>query len=54
MRLIILNTSAAVAEWAAKYVAKKITDFNPGPEKYFVLGLPTGKLIAKQILLIFR
>lgn len=45
MRLIILDTAQAVSEWAAKYVAKKITDFNPGPHKYFVLGLPTGKTL---------
>lgn len=42
MRLVILETSSAVSEWAAKYVMKRINDFNPGPEKYFVLGLPTG------------
>lgn len=42
MRLIILDTSANVAEWAAKYVLKRINDFNPGPNKFFVLGLPTG------------
>ncbi|XP_018560892.1 glucosamine-6-phosphate isomerase isoform X1 [Anoplophora glabripennis] len=42
MRLIILDTANAVSEWAAKYVARRINDFNPGPDKYFVLGLPTG------------
>lgn len=42
MRLVILDTSADVAVWSAKYVMKKINDFNPGPDKYFVLGLPTG------------
>lgn len=42
MRLIILDTSAAVSEWAAKYVMKKINDFQPNENKYFVLGLPTG------------
>lgn len=42
MRLIILDTSAEVADWAAKYVMKRINDFNPGPDNYFVLGLPTG------------
>ncbi|KAJ8919615.1 hypothetical protein NQ315_002237 [Exocentrus adspersus] len=42
MRLVILDTVDAVAEWAAKYVMRRIHDFNPGPDKYFVLGLPTG------------
>lgn len=45
MRLIILDTANNVAEWAAKYVLKRINDFNPGPNKYFVLGLPTGGYI---------
>ncbi|RZF47907.1 hypothetical protein LSTR_LSTR011883 [Laodelphax striatellus] len=42
MRLVILDKPNDVAEWAAKYVMKKIKDFNAGPEKYFTLGLPTG------------
>lgn len=42
MRLIILDTSANVGEWAAKYVMKRINDFQPNADKYFVLGLPTG------------
>uniref|UniRef100_A0A1B6F5M2 Glucosamine-6-phosphate isomerase n=2 Tax=Cuerna arida TaxID=1464854 RepID=A0A1B6F5M2_9HEMI len=42
MRLIILENSSQVAEWSARYVLKKIRDYNPGPDKYFVLGLPTG------------
>lgn len=48
MRLIILDSSAFVAEWAAKYVMKRINDFKPGPDKYFVLGLPTGKFLQKS------
>lgn len=43
MRLVILDNTAQVAEWSAKYVLKKIKDFKPGPDKYFVLGLPTGE-----------
>lgn len=31
-----------MAEWAARYIIKRINDFKPGPEKFFVLGLPTG------------
>jgi len=42
MRLIIMDNADKVSEWAAKYVVKRIKDFNPGPGRYFVLGLPTG------------
>lgn len=42
MRLIILDTSDYVGEWAAKYVMRRINDFKPSADKYFVLGLPTG------------
>ncbi|XP_063699626.1 glucosamine-6-phosphate isomerase isoform X1 [Culicoides brevitarsis] len=42
MRLVILDTSASVGDWAARYVMKRINDFKPGPDNYFVLGLPTG------------
>ncbi|XP_018917592.2 glucosamine-6-phosphate deaminase isoform X2 [Bemisia tabaci] len=42
MRLIILDDVDRVAEWSAKYVLKRINDFKPGPDRYFVLGLPTG------------
>ena len=42
MRLIILEHELKVGEWAAKYVAKRINDYAPGPDNYFVLGLPTG------------
>ncbi|XP_076048738.1 glucosamine-6-phosphate isomerase Oscillin isoform X1 [Oratosquilla oratoria] len=42
MRLVILEEKDNVAEWAARYLIKRITDFQPGPDRYFVLGLPTG------------
>jgi len=42
MKLIIRDNSSDVTTWAAKYVIKRIKDFNPGPDRYFVLGLPTG------------
>lgn len=45
MRLIILDSAAEVAEWAAKYVMKRINEFQPNEKKYFVLGLPTGRPI---------
>lgn len=46
MRLVICDTVDYVAEWSAKYVLKRINDFNPNENKYFVLGLPTGTLIS--------
>jgi len=42
MRLIILDTYSQASDWAAAYVRRRILDFNPGPNKYFTLGLPTG------------
>lgn len=42
MRLIILEDEDQVTEWVAKYVVKRIKQFNPGPDRPFVLGLPTG------------
>lgn len=44
MRLVICDDLANVAEWSAKYVLKRIHDFKPNENKYFVLGLPTGDL----------
>ena len=48
MRLVICDTVDHVAEWSAKYVMKRIKDFQPNENKYFVLGLPTGISILKQ------
>ncbi|XP_014606691.1 glucosamine-6-phosphate isomerase isoform X2 [Polistes fuscatus] len=42
MRLVICDTVDYVSEWSAKYVLKRIKDFEPNENKYFVLGLPTG------------
>ncbi|KAF7258028.1 hypothetical protein EG68_04939 [Paragonimus skrjabini miyazakii] len=42
MRLLILDNPDDVAEWVAKYVRKRILDFAPTKDRYFVLGLPTG------------
>jgi len=42
MKLIIRDHSADVTEWAAKYVIKRILAYQPGPDRMFVLGLPTG------------
>jgi glucosamine-6-phosphate deaminase len=43
MRLVILQTHNEVGDWSAKYVMKKINEFKPGPDRYFVIGLPTGE-----------
>ncbi|EPQ52407.1 hypothetical protein GLOTRDRAFT_47742, partial [Gloeophyllum trabeum ATCC 11539] len=40
--LIIRDDPAAVGEYIANYIAKRINDFAPTAEKPFVLGLPTG------------
>lgn len=44
MRLVITQDYDEMAEWGARYVKKRINDFKPGPDRYFVLGLPTGML----------
>ena len=43
MKLIILDDYDQASEWAAKYVRNKIKKSKPGPDNYFVLGLPTGE-----------
>jgi glucosamine-6-phosphate deaminase len=42
MRIIIHNNYQILSNWTAYYIAKKINDYNPTPEKPFVLGLPSG------------
>ncbi|RKP15117.1 glucosamine-6-phosphate isomerase [Piptocephalis cylindrospora] len=42
MRLIIRDDYDKVSAFVADYVIKRIQEFGPGPEKRFVLGLPTG------------
>ncbi|KAF8498454.1 glucosamine-6-phosphate isomerase [Hysterangium stoloniferum] len=42
MRFIIRDDPAAVGEYIASYIAKRINDFAPTSERKFVLGLPTG------------
>ena len=51
MRLVIVDNYDKVSEWAAKYVRNSILKFNPGPDHYFVLGLPTG-LLQRMICLV--
>ena len=53
MRLVILDDYDLVSEWAAKYVRNRINKFNPGPDRHFVLGLPTGEqAISSECMLI--
>jgi len=33
MRLVILETSDSVGKWAAKYVMKRINDFQPSADR---------------------
>ena len=42
MRVIIEPDYDKMSIWAANYVAKRIKDANPTPEKPFKLGCPTG------------
>ena len=42
MRVIIKDDFDGMSKWAADYVAKRINDAEPTPEKPFVLGCPTG------------
>ena len=52
MRLVILEDSERVAEWAARYIIKRINDFKAGPNKFFVLGLPTGEVVCLFVCLL--
>ena len=42
MRLVIHESHEDASLWAAWYIADKIGEYKPSPEKAFVLGLPTG------------
>jgi glucosamine-6-phosphate deaminase len=42
MRVIIEPDYETASKWAANYVAKRISEFEPSSSKPFVLGLPTG------------
>jgi glucosamine-6-phosphate deaminase len=42
MRIIILESYAALSKWAACYVAGRINRFKPTKDRPFLLGLPTG------------
>lgn len=42
MRIIIKKDPNEVGKWTAAYIAGRIRNSNPTPQKPFVLGLPTG------------
>ncbi|XP_069754320.1 glucosamine-6-phosphate isomerase 1-like [Narcine bancroftii] len=42
MKLVILEDNSKACEWVAKYIRNRIIQFNPGPSKYFTLGLSSG------------
>ena len=42
MRVIIEPDYEQLSRWAAEHVIRRINEFNPTPERKFVLGLPTG------------
>lgn len=42
MRLVILDDYDRASEWAAKYIRNRIVKHKCGPDRSFVLGLPTG------------
>ena len=42
MRLIVRPDYEAVSEWAANYIARRVSEAAPTATKPFILGLPTG------------
>lgn len=42
MRIIIHGNYESLSQWVAYHTARRIQEFNPTPERPFVLGLPTG------------
>ncbi len=42
MRLLIQPNYDVLSRWTAAHVIRSIRDFNPGPDRPFILGLPTG------------
>ncbi len=42
MRIVIHDDYEKLSQWVALYIATSINDFNPTPERPYVLGLPTG------------
>jgi glucosamine-6-phosphate deaminase len=42
MRLIVRDDAVSAAHYAAKYILKRLKEFEPSQSRPFVLGLPTG------------
>ncbi|KAM5342653.1 hypothetical protein ACJ41O_013619 [Fusarium nematophilum] len=42
MRLIVRDDAANAAKYVANYILKRLKEFDPSPDRPFVLGLPTG------------
>ncbi len=42
MRIIIHENDQILGKWIAYYMAREIRDFDPTPDRPYVLGLPTG------------
>jgi len=42
MRIVIQENYEKLSRWTAHYIAHRINTFRPGPDRPFVLGLPTG------------
>lgn len=42
MRIVILKDYDEVSEWAANHIVQRINETDPGNDKPFILGLPTG------------
>lgn len=42
MRLVIKRDYEELSEYVAAYIRQRILEFNPTPDRLFVLGLPTG------------
>ncbi len=42
MRLIVQEDYKKLSKWVAHYIARSINEFEPTPEKQFIMGLPTG------------
>ena len=49
MRLVIQADTKEVGSWTARYVKRRILDFAPNKDRYFVLGLPTGAFCEARI-----
>lgn len=57
MRLIIQNSYEQISKWAAAFIVKRIREFDPTPNKPFILGLPTGSTpygTYKELIRLYR